>query len=543
MAIYRDELGAPGPRPRAPGAPGRAGAQRRAPRGCASAISSCAAAAPTVRGRPTTCWRWPRRPTIRRSRSRCRSRPARRCSRRDQRRRGAAPRREPLLDEAAAAGRHRAGGRRRWRRRSSDPDGAGARSWPSELAALTGDAPAETVRALRFRLAHHLRGRGALRRGAGRADAAAVGGRSAGARVELGAGAPLGRGDPRGRGPVRRDATRRRRARLGRTRPTCCSRTARRWRAPAIRTAPRPPSGGRWPRAHPRPTRADAALALLRIAAAARAAEPERAARGAGGAGDGVRRRRRRSPRPPRARRRCCASPPGAPTRRGIWARDRRPTPRPSRAPTPPCCAGVGGRRARRRRRRSPRRCCEMGAAAGRQRRRGGDRGRADPRRAAARARVGARAPGGGRAAEALHRRVWRAAHAPALAPALADLPVAPRRGLAGRPSRSAPRARPRASAARSALALDLEAALDAERRGALGAALADYGRVIAARPSASRPGTASGAWRAPAATWSARRGRWRAWARWCDVRRAPRALLRGGGAPVRAGGPQGRRA
>ena len=52
------------------------------------------------------------------------------------------------------------------------------------------------------------------------------------------------------------------------TRPRCCSRTARRWRGPVIRTAPRPLSAGRWrfPRRGRR--RPDAALALFRIAAA-----------------------------------------------------------------------------------------------------------------------------------------------------------------------------------------------------------------------------------------------------------------------------------
>src|SRR5262249_58320644 len=74
------------------------------------------------------------------------------------------------------------------------------------------------------------------------------------------------------------------------------------------------------------------------------------------------------------------------------------------------------------------------------------------------------------------------ASRAPLLAPGLADLPVAPG---AGWPAERADPRRARASRAPGALAvaLDLEVALDAERRGALGAALADYGRVIAAEP------------------------------------------------------------
>jgi cellulose synthase operon protein C len=97
--------------------------------------------------------------------------------------------------------------------------------------------------------------------------------------------------------------------------------------------------------------------------------------------------------------------------------------------------------------------------------------------RASARARLA-----GGAASEALHKRIWRASHAPALATAVSDLPVAPGDGWpADRPD---PR-RTRATKATGelALALDLEAALDAERRGALGAALGGFARVIAAAP------------------------------------------------------------
>jgi hypothetical protein len=97
--------------------------------------------------------------------------------------------------------------------------------------------------------------------------------------------------------------------------------------------------------------------------------------------------------------------------------------------------------------------------------------------RAAARARLG-----GAETAEAVAVAVWETAHPPALAPALADLPVA-----GGAPWPSA-RPDPRRSRARRVggalgVALHLEAALDAERQGELGAALAAYGSVIALDP------------------------------------------------------------
>ena len=97
--------------------------------------------------------------------------------------------------------------------------------------------------------------------------------------------------------------------------------------------------------------------------------------------------------------------------------------------------------------------------------------------RAAARARLG-----GAAAAEAVAISVWQTANPPVLAPALTDLPVA---GAAPWP---AGRPDPRRSRARRAggalgIALHLEAALDAERQGELGAALAAYGSVIALDP------------------------------------------------------------
>ncbi|HTB56519.1 MAG TPA: hypothetical protein VLC06_01525 [Polyangia bacterium] len=97
--------------------------------------------------------------------------------------------------------------------------------------------------------------------------------------------------------------------------------------------------------------------------------------------------------------------------------------------------------------------------------------------RAAARARLG-----GAETAEAVAIAVWETAHPPALAPALSDLPVA---GAAPWPTARPDPRRSRARRAGGALgvALHLEAALDAERRGELGAALAAYGSVIALDP------------------------------------------------------------
>jgi hypothetical protein len=97
--------------------------------------------------------------------------------------------------------------------------------------------------------------------------------------------------------------------------------------------------------------------------------------------------------------------------------------------------------------------------------------------RASARARLA-----GGEVSEALHKRVWRASHASRLATAVADLPV---RAGEGWPSDRPDPRRARATKVGGplGLTLDLEAALDAERRGALAAALGGYGRVIAVAP------------------------------------------------------------
>jgi tetratricopeptide (TPR) repeat protein len=97
--------------------------------------------------------------------------------------------------------------------------------------------------------------------------------------------------------------------------------------------------------------------------------------------------------------------------------------------------------------------------------------------RAAARSRLA-----GAEMAEAVHLRAWPEARAAGLAVALSDLPVGAGAGWPeGRPD---PR-RTRASRTPGPLAqgLDLDAALDAERRGALGVALAGYARVLATAP------------------------------------------------------------
>jgi len=97
--------------------------------------------------------------------------------------------------------------------------------------------------------------------------------------------------------------------------------------------------------------------------------------------------------------------------------------------------------------------------------------------RAAARARLA-----GPAVADAVARRVWQAARVPELAPVLADLPIAATGAWPG--DRPDPRrARARRTGGAIGVALELEAALDAERRGALGTALAAYGSVIAVDP------------------------------------------------------------
>jgi len=97
--------------------------------------------------------------------------------------------------------------------------------------------------------------------------------------------------------------------------------------------------------------------------------------------------------------------------------------------------------------------------------------------RAAARARLA-----GAETAEAIAGEVWRRARRPELAPALVDLPIA-----GGGPwpaGRADPRrAHARRSGGATGLGLELEIALDAELRGALGTALAAYGSVIAVDP------------------------------------------------------------
>ena len=97
--------------------------------------------------------------------------------------------------------------------------------------------------------------------------------------------------------------------------------------------------------------------------------------------------------------------------------------------------------------------------------------------RAAARARVG-----GVEVADAVARRAWQAAHPAGVATALSDLPFpVDGRWPEGRPDTR--RARARRSGGAMGIALELEVALDAELRGALGTALAAYGTVIAVDP------------------------------------------------------------
>ncbi|HVY38528.1 MAG TPA: hypothetical protein VHM31_11350, partial [Polyangia bacterium] len=97
--------------------------------------------------------------------------------------------------------------------------------------------------------------------------------------------------------------------------------------------------------------------------------------------------------------------------------------------------------------------------------------------RAVARARLA-----GPAIAERLAVAIWQRTRAPALVPAVADLPVAP--GSVWPPARPDPRrARARRIGGPLAIALHLEAAMDAERGGDLAGALAAYASVIAADP------------------------------------------------------------
>jgi tetratricopeptide (TPR) repeat protein len=98
--------------------------------------------------------------------------------------------------------------------------------------------------------------------------------------------------------------------------------------------------------------------------------------------------------------------------------------------------------------------------------------------RAAARARLA-----GPATADAVAVAVWEATRRPELAPALSDLRATGGGPWpAGRPDTR--RARARRTGGATGIALDLELALDAERRGALGAALAAYGSVVAIDPA-----------------------------------------------------------
>ncbi len=97
--------------------------------------------------------------------------------------------------------------------------------------------------------------------------------------------------------------------------------------------------------------------------------------------------------------------------------------------------------------------------------------------RAAARARLAS-----SDVAEGVAAAVWQRTQATALAPAVTDLPVAP--GSAWPAARPDPRrARARRVGGPLAIALNLEAAMDAERNGDLAGALAAYGSVIRVEP------------------------------------------------------------
>ncbi len=89
---------------------------------------------------------------------------------------------------------------------------------------------------------------------------------------------------------------------------------------------------------------------------------------------------------------------------------------------------------------------------------------------------------GGAATADPIARQIWRRTQSPVLTPSITDIPTPD--GGAWPATRPDPR-RPRARRIGGALgvALDLEAALDAERRGALATALAIYGGVIATEP------------------------------------------------------------
>ena len=355
----------------------------------------------------------------------------------------------------------------------------------NELAAAETDAPAEAVRALRFRLAHHyeedgrfaeamaaltpLRSEGdplarawsyELARRSGEAilevailseeTRASDGALGDEAFVRFAHGEALARaGDPSGA-------------------------------AAAFRRALAVASTG--------PAAVDAALALLRIAASDRAAGPDAlgealralaaaCAEGESAAGQ-CRRWVARGARRVRVR---GAGEPGRGPGRGERRRDAAARGRSAARARGPGGASVAVGGEARRMGRGGRGAARDGAA------RGTRFGRPSPtpnrpgRRTCSRARSPARGWAGAPPPKPSARRAWETSHQPALAAALSDLPVVAGAWPQDRPDPR--RARARRNGASFGAALDLEVALDAERRGALGSALAIYGSVIAADP------------------------------------------------------------
>ena len=470
----------------------------------------------SARTRSTTCWRWPRGRAIRRSRSRSRSRPGARCwpgRRIAQRARGAAMLRALAAVDAsglAASGRANAdvvrgagrGGRRGGRRRRGGRAGRGG----ARDALPPRPSP---------------RGRRPLRRGAGRADAVALGGGSAGARLELRAGAAFGRGDPRGRHAVRGDRGRRTTCSATGVRPPRArgSAGARRRSARRRRDAPAHSSRSRRHRSRPRWRRRWRCCA---IAATDRGRRPTRCRRPPHA------RWRRRAP-----TNRCLAANAAreaALVRAAVGTADAATST--TREPT---SAGAGARR------HGDRQLaggiarvgaaavadalldwCRWRARAPHGRRAAVDRGRAGAG-GCARAAGG---PGRGRSGGAAG--LGAGAHRAALAPALSDLPVPPDGAWpAERPDTRRARARrvggaagDRARAGRRARRRTARAAGD----GAVGCTAPSS----ASTRSGWRRGPASGASRAPGATSWARRGRSRGWRRSCAIpRRRPRCSTR----------------
>ena len=427
--------------------------------------------------RSTTCWRSPTSPAIRRWRSPSRSRRGGCCSRAPTP--DAAPPRRVPCSPSCHAGRERAGGVGAGGRPS---DGGRARRAGVERARRRRDRRAGRGGA-RAALPSRapLRGGRALRGGAGGADAAPLGGRSARARLELRAGAAVGRGDPRGRDPVRGDARVGRRARRRGVRPFRARRGAGARRRSAA--APPPTSGARSRRWARGPTAVDAALALVRIAASDTAAGPQALADALGALAAACAEDEALASAAAReaALLRVAAGPANATDveETSAWRRRRVAAARARGHGGAQAAVGGPARRARGGGRGAdrdgvPRRAGLRGvvrrhgsALEGRPRWRARRRGRGSP---GCRRRRRGRAAGLGDGARA------------GAGAAISDLPLAAGGAWPdGRPDTR--RARARRNGGPFGTALDLEVALDAERRGALGSALAIYGSIIATDP------------------------------------------------------------